>query len=417
MIVLALELVRQAGASLRGAAAALALLARHGHLHGPTPAASTIRAWLLRVGCARLHCPLPRTAPWVWLMDHTLQIGEHKLFVIVGCPLDTVPFGVRPLRLTDLTLIALVPMTASNQQRIDAELEQAVARTGVPRQIICDGAADLHKGIEHFRGRHPQTVATTDAAHHAANLLKHYWEGDPRWQEFTRRMHQTATVIRQSKAAHLLAPKLRNKARFMSVGKFVRFGRLLLGQLQGGNPRPEVVQHYAWVAEFAAELAAWQEQQALVQTMLQMVRVEGLHAASRTELEQRWRELDVSTHPTTQALRQRLAGYVACASRGLEGEQRLLGSTEVLESAFGVQKRLARDQVESGLTGLTLALGAVLGEHTAATVATDLEAVPQKESEGWAKRWLGPTVQWLRRQFFGPTIPVSSPPPSVPNSG
>jgi hypothetical protein len=106
-------------------------------------------------------------------MDHTLPIGEHKLFVIAGCPLDAVPFGQHPLGLADLTLIALVPMTASHQERIDAELEKAVARTGVPRQILGDGAQDLHKGIERFRQRHPQTRGVTDVAHHAANLLKH----------------------------------------------------------------------------------------------------------------------------------------------------------------------------------------------------------------------------------------------------
>lgn len=401
VIALALELVLHAGASCHGAAAALAACARHGYLPGPTPAASTVRAWLLRVGCAQLSRPLPRDRPWAWLMDHTLQIGEHKLFAIAGCPLDVVPFGLRPLALADLTLIALVPMTASNQQRIDAELERATARTGVPRQVLCDGAADLHKGIERFRRRHPQTRAVTDVAHHAANLLKHYWEADRRWQEFTRRMHQTAAVIRQSRAAHLLAPKLRNKARFMSVGVFVRFGRLLSGQLRAPQPRAEVVRHYGWVADFAAELAAWQEQHALVQATLKAVRVEGLHARSRAQLEQDWQALHLSSHPTTTALKQRLLGYVACASAGLRPGERLLGSTEVLESAFAVHKRLAADQVESGLTGLALALGAVLGEHTAQTIAADLQAVPQKKAEGWARRCLGRTVQWLRRQFFG----------------
>lgn len=328
------------------------------------------------------------------------------------------PFGQRPLQLSDLTLIALVPMSASNQQRIAAELERATGRTGVPRQIVSDGAADLQRGIERFAAAHPQTAAVTDAAHHAANLLKHYWEKDPRWQELTRRMHATAAAIRQTHAAYLLAPRLRNKARFMSAGVFVRFGRMLLRRLRDAVPPPEVVQHYGWVLEFAAELTAWQEQQALVAALLNQVRVEGLFARSVAELEREWEQLPLSMHPTTRALRDRLRGYVARSSRGLVASERLVGSTEVLESAFGVQKRLAADQAESGLTALTLALGAVLGQHTAETVRADLEAVPQKKAERWAGRMLGKTVQWLRRQFFGerPTTEAVEPKP-VPISG
>jgi hypothetical protein len=329
-----------------------------------------------------------------------------------------VPFGQRPLQLTDLTLVALVPMSGSNQERVTAELERATARTGVPRQVVSDGAADLQRGIERFAAAHPHTVAVTDAAHHAANLLKHYWEKDPRWQEFTRRMHETAAAIRQTRAAYLLAPRLRNKARFMSAGAFVRFGRILLRQLRAPVPPPEVVRHYEWVKGFEAEVMAWQEQQAVVQALLRLVRVEGLFGRGQAELEQEWAQLGLSAHPTTRALQDRLRGYLARSGRRLRPGERLVGSTEVLESAFGVQKRLSGDQAESGLTGLSLALGAVLGRHTAETVRADLEAVPQKKAESWAKRTLGKTVQWLRRQFFG-AGPTNQPPeaPAVPIPG
>jgi hypothetical protein len=418
VVALAVELVLGAGASFRSAAATLAVCARHGYLHGPTPSPSTVRDWLLRLGCARLSCPLPKEQPWVWFIDHTLQIGAYKLFVIAGCPLAAVPFGQRPLQVGDLDLIALVPMTASSQQRIDSELERAMARTGVPWQIASDGAADLQGGIERFRARHSQTVAVTDAAHHAANLLKHYWEADPRWQAFTQRMHQTATTLRQTRAAHLLAPKLRNKARFMSVGTYVRFGRLLLRQLQAAAPAAEVAQHYAWVSAFAAELTAWQEQHTLVQVLLRQVREEGLYAGSRAELERAWQQLSLSAHPVTLALQNRLRGYVARGCSALRPGERRVASTEVLESAFGVYKRLAGDQAQSGLTRLTLALGAVLGKHTAQTVRADLEAVPQKKVEGWAKRTLGKTVQWLRRLFFRQEpAGETSPPQHVPIPG
>ena len=340
-----------------------------------------------------------------WLIDHTLQIGAQKLFVIVGVPLDQVPFGVRSLQLSDLHLIALTPMTESNQRLIEMQLHQAVKRTGVPRQIVCDGAADLQKGIERFQQHYPQTVAVTDAAHHAANLLKHSWEKEPRWQEFTRRMNDTATAIRQTAAAHLTPPRLRNKARFMSVGVFVRFGRLLLRRLSAAWPPAEMVRYYAWASGFAAELAVWHEQHTLVQTFLRQVRVQGLFAGGAEQLDQAWGPLADDASPTTRALRARLHSYVRRPLGVLRPHERLVGSTEVLESAFGVQKRLARDQAASGLTGLSLALGAVLGQRTAATVRADLEATPEKKAQGWARRLLGKTVQWLRRLFFSEQPP------------
>ena len=383
-----------------------------------TPCASTIRAWVLRLGYAGLTRPLSHEHRWAWLIDHTMQIGAHKQFVIVGVPLDRVPFGVRSLQLSDLHLIALVPLLESNQCLIDEQLERAVTRTGAPRQIVCDGAADLHKGIERFRQRHPNTVAVTDAAHHAANLLKHYWEKDPRWQQYTQQMSAAATAIRQTPLAYLLPPRLRNKARFMSVGVFVRFGRLLLARLRVEAPAPEVVRRYGWVANFAKELAVWQEQHALVQVFLQQVRVEGLFARAVAELEQAWGPLADEAPLATRVLRERLRSYVAVGSRDLRPHERLLGSTEVLESAFGVQKRLGRDQAQSGLTGLSLALGAVVGERTAATVRADLEAVPEKQATAWARRLLGRTVQWLRRLFFGERRPRQAvEPAAVPDLG
>ena len=78
-----------------------------------------------------------------------------------------------------------------------------------------------------------------------------------------------------------------------------------------------------------------------------------------------------------------------------------MGSTEVLESAFGVQKRLSRDQSKSGMTSASVGLGAVLGEVSVDQMQAELERVPEKAVSRWAKRWFGETVQWLRRKFMG----------------
>ena len=64
-----------------------------------------------------------------------------------------------------------------------------------------------------------------------------------------------------------------------------------------------------------------------------------------------------------------------------------------------MQKRLSRDQSESGLTVLSVALGAMLGEATPEQMRSDVDRVPDKAVDNWAKRTFGKTVQWLHRQF------------------
>lgn len=146
----------EAGSSLRGAAATMALLVRQRFASFAVPSFTAIRAWLLRVGHYALRRPLDRHTPWRWLLDHTIQLGTQKILVILGCPLSQVPFGQRALQLSGLQLVALVPMEKSNGAIVAAELERAVQRTGAPRLIVSDQGSDLKKGISDFQEWYPQ---------------------------------------------------------------------------------------------------------------------------------------------------------------------------------------------------------------------------------------------------------------------
>ena len=414
MFGLAVRLVRHAALSFLGTAAALALFAAEtagpSATPAPTPSATTVRSWTLRLGFAALTKPLPRDRPWVWLIDQTMQIGAVKLFVIVGLPLADVPFGQRPLQLSYLRLAAMVPMTDTTFPRVAEALEAAAARTGAPAQIVSDAASELTKGIARFQEAHPQTVGTADAAHHVANLLKHAWEGDGRWTEYVRRMSAAAAAMRQTAAARWRPPKLRNQARFMSAGVLVRFGRWLLSKLSAAAPDPAATRHYQWVLEFAPALAAWSAQHESAQALLRRVRVEGLTADGAEQVAAAWPALEPDACPSIAAFRQRLRDYLETQSRGLAGAARRVGSTEVMESAFGVQKRLARDQSGDGLTALCLGLGAMLGPATPASLLADAERAPEKAVTARAAATLGPTVQWERRWLFRAAAPVVSEP-------
>lgn len=378
----------------------MAQFVRHGFDFLDVPCFSTIRSWLLRVGHYALTRPLDKSVPWVWLADHTIQIGVQKMLVILGCPMNQVPFGQRALQLSDLQLVALVPMEKSNGALVEAELEQAVERTGRPRLIVSDQGSDLKKGIADFQSWYPGTAYVPDAAHFGATLLEHAWDDEPRWQQFIKELQSTSAKLRQTKSAYLLAPRMRAKARFMNVHVQLRFARRVLKLLQREVPHPKAVEYYGWLNDYAEDLAVWEREHGLVQTAIELVRVEGLHAGTGPLLEQAWGE--IGSRDSTVRIAERLRGYVA-KYQPANKDERFVASTEVLESSFGKLKRIERQQSQDGMTSLVLVLGAMVGTCADADLQEALDKTPQKKVDNWVGRVLGKSMQWFRRQFFAET--------------
>lgn len=400
IISLSLRLVLEAGVSLRGSAAVMALLVQEGFASFEVPCYNTIRSWLLRVGCYALSRPLDRTLSWVWLIDHTIQIGPLKLLVILGCPLADIPFGERATQLADWQLVALVPMEKSNGAAVDTELEKAIQRTGAPAQIASDQGSDLLKGVGQFRDWRPRTVHVPDAAHYGANVLEKAWVNQPRWQQFLQELQGVAAKLRQTPAAYLLPPHQRPKARFMNIGVQLRFAGRVLKLLDRPDPNAKAQEAYGWLRDYREDLAIWQREHALVQTTIATLRVQGLHSQTLPELEEVWGE--IGTRESTVRMAEHLRAYVTSYQPTVPGV-RWVASTEVLESSFGKLKRLEQDQSGSGLTGLVLAMGVIVGTSSDADVKEALDAIPQKKVESWVESRIGKTVQWLRRQFMKQT--------------
>lgn len=393
---LAMDLVLQAGASMRGASASLALMASRLSLDVKMPSFGAVRSWLLRLGCHALTCVLP-AGDWVLLLDHTVQIGPCKLLVIVGCPLARAPLGERPLRQSDLRLVGLSLMEHSTDKTVAAELEKAKQRVGTVRQIVSDNGSDLNGGVKLFQEENAGVAHTHDMAHHAANVLKQRRNHDERWSEFVSKLAQAGAKVRQTREAHLRPPTVRAKARFMNVAPTLRFAGRVLRLLDTGKASPRTQESYGWLVEYRDAWTNWQSEQAVVESALTHVRTHGINQDTVASLDAEWSKLEVTPGARDVAVRLRTAARIEGA-QAKPGEK-LVASTEVLESVFGKLKRLEGSYAGDGFTGLSLAVGALLGEATEEQAKEALDAVPKKEADTWVKRVLGTTVQMFRRLF------------------
>jgi len=83
-------------------------------LSGTSPSWFAGRLWLLRVGYYKLTRPKEQAQDWVWMVDHTMQLGVEKCLVILGLRLSTCPVPGRGLRHEDVEPLALFPVKQAN---------------------------------------------------------------------------------------------------------------------------------------------------------------------------------------------------------------------------------------------------------------------------------------------------------------
>jgi hypothetical protein len=370
----------------------------------PVPHFTTVRWWLLRLGYHKLHRPKEQASDWVWIIDHSNQIGQEKCLVILGVRVSQLPPpGEKyPLSLAQMEPIELEPVTISDKEVVYRQLEANAAKTGVPRAIINDHGGDLAGGIGLFCEEHPETIEIYDISHKAACLLKARLERDEPWKAFAAKAGQTKCNIQQTEWAFLVPPNQRSKARYMNLEPLIGWGMKTLAILD--NPGVDVLRYgsterleekLGWLRQFREQLKTWSEFEHTIDVSVDFVRTQGLYRGAAKDLRKRLRKLRVGQ--SARRLGDDLTNFVAAQARPLRRGERLPGSSEVIESCFGKFKSLERDQAKGGFTSLLLALAACVAERTQDVVHDALQTTRTRDVIEWIKDKLGTTVGSKRR--------------------
>lgn len=398
-----LALVLYTGTRLQRVAAVLAMHWNWSGLDAPVASYYSVRLWLMRLGLHQLNRPKTQADDWMWIVDHTMQLGERKCLIIVAVRQSAWDRDNRVLSHEDVDLIELAPVTESNGKVVCRQLKAVVAKTGVPRAIISDGGSDLHAGIEGFQQTYPGTAWLYDIKHKTACLLKHALDGDAAWHVFTEKAHRFKQQVSLTPLAGLAPPQQRSKARWMNVDVLVDWAReslLLLDRPKAmraaGLKRRQVEAKLGWLRKFAPHVRRWGEMLSVVGTVEHYVRHEGIHPQATDELTA---ALPKPTTPAACRLRKQLIEFVHAQGQQAGEGERLLGSSEVLESIIGKFKHLAGERGQHGLTGMVLAIGALVGKLAVHTVQAALTVTTTGEVWNWCRSHLGSTVQSVRQRI------------------
>lgn len=388
---------------------------------GRSPSANGGQMWVLRMGLFELRRAREVADDGVWLIDHTMQAGRGKCFVVfavrlscwrakVAAALAASPPTSVCWEHVDLSVWMIERIESSSGEIVQEQLERLSTATGiVPCGVLSDQGADVRRGSELFCEIDARsTVLVHDIAHAVANALKRQLAHCPKWACFLAEAHTCQTQIRQTVCAFLMPPELKAKARWMNLEALVNWSvrvRAFLDHPQAALDRAQataslelVEQKMGWLRDHSASLKQWATLLEAASTSLEFIRQHGDHRevpeALRTPLS---RFVD----GPARALVEDVLAFVEVQS-ARAGEQRLLGSSEVLESLLGKGKQMM-GRARNGFTKSVLGLAAAISDLSSQAIHAALASTTAQDVQNWTRDHLGLSLPAQRQRALGNT--------------
>ena len=352
------------------------------------PSRDAVRNWSCRNGVAILQ-EATRQADWVWMIDHSIQLGKMFVLVVLGIRQSELPVD-RALRREDMTVLAVMPTTFRDKHEVARQLATVAAQYGAPLAVLSDGATELHEGVRLAKNEEFAPAHLDDIKHKIANILKKLLRGCERWKAFSAKVGSTTAAIQQTELEHLLPPRKKEKGRFMDFGRLIDWANMIEHQLtQTTSPDHErIVEKLGWILEFKTDLILWRQYRHLIGESLEMANEQGVFAGASEQLRERLSACDVASEPAREFGERIVSCYAhneAQLKRLKRAGLRLPCSTEVLESAFGSFKALQGNHGRGTFTSLLSVFANQFDHCTAAKIRERFARVSNQDVKAWLR--------------------------------
>ena len=403
LICLCVNLARAVG--LRASITCLEIVFEWLDVDARLPVWTTVRTWLMRLGVAALEAPVEQADDWIWMADHSNQIGQEKALAVIGLRAANMPLPGVAIRHQDVRMLMLEPGTSWKTEDMSNAYERLAKKAGHPLAVLTDGACELREGAQTLKNSRKNTLILGDFKHHAANVLKKVVGGDERFASFNSETGQTRSSIQQTELAYLVPVSIRPKARFMNLSASLKWANMVLWQLSHAHSvaRQQITTKrmnakLGWLRKYRDDIQRWSRCQDVVSMCVTFVNEQALFRGATDQLQSLLSSLEMCD--ASQTVADRLLEFLREHELKLQDGQRLPLSTEILESCFGLYKQLERQHSKGGFTSLLASFGALLQPATPDSIREAFGRVSVKDMRTWVTKNLGSTVASKRQSAF-----------------
>lgn len=364
-----------------------------------TPAHTTIRTWLLKLGLFKLNRSKDLSKEWALIVDSSIQMGAKKCLLVLGIPLSNLKGNFCP-NFEQVEPLVIKTLTSTKGETVRDALLEAAQKVGNVSAVISDEGSDMKKGVRLSIEDNPGQVGLIDIVHKNNSLLKNELKKDIKWRLFSEAATKTIQKLKLSPLAHLVPPRQRAKGRLLSQIHLVEWGTRLLSYLKSDQWVQLDSKHrdkIEWIKKFEKDLVVYQRLMEICKSTIGLVHERGYFQGVAEELKKTIK-VQPSEDIRIRRFVGRLAEFLHEQGHKIPPGKAYPGSSEVIESVFGKFKHMEGHHASSGLTSLVLSIPALLGPTSEAIVEQALSMVRIGDVEKWVKSNLSRTYLSERRK-------------------
>lgn len=360
---------------------------------GRTPCHNTLRLWIEKIGHYELTREKEKYDDWVLILDGSIQFGKEKVYVIYGIRQSKIPDN-RALTLSDLTTLFLEIKDRWNGEIIKKALCDLKIGLANIAYAVGDQGPDIAKGLRLTGIPH-----IGDITHRLAKVTKKMFADNDEYKSITIEMSTMRTDLAQTDAAHLVPPAQRKKSHYQNIKKIADWLNNFYQFVVDGKYKSDLShreENFLWILKYKTFIEEFTLINRIICDLEKIVKTKGLSLETKTECLKLFENLNNSY---TELLRIEFIIY-ADEMLAKTKHQRILCTSDIIESAFGKHKNSVSSNPIAGVTELVLSLATFTADLSMEGIKKALESTTVQNVKKWTEENLPSSLLKKRIHAF-----------------
>ena len=268
-------------------------------------------------------------------------------------------------------------------------LDELTIEIGTIKYVVADMWNSIKKAL-----RLSSLTHIEDINHKISWFIKELYKDDEHFKSYTEKLAHHRGALSLTNMSHILPPAQRVNSRYMNLKPIFKWGMAILKMLEAETSESSEKEKMNFVKDYEILIRQSHRLIEIANRIQEILKNNGLSEKTKEECLVLFENV---TDCRTLKFKEMVNGFLETTGQSVKESNKILCSSDILESSFGKYKNYISDNISVGITDLSLciaAFGSKLGQEE---IKNAMEGITVTQVKEWSAANIGLT-QTKKRQ-------------------